>query len=104
MIGWIIVGILSIICIFSFLGGGYILSPWYNTLSEEEKETYSKSKVSVNMGISLLIFTAMLSLFLWFLNCSFSDTVKITVSLIFFVFIIFYVIALHKKGIKNCKR
>ena len=104
IIGWIIVAVLCAFCIFSYFGYGYLISPWFNTLSEEEKETYSKSKVSVNMGTAFLVFATLLSAFLWFLNCDFSEIVKITVSLIFFVFIILYVIILHKTGIKNCKK
>lgn len=104
ILGWGITIAIAIVSVFSFFGGGYILSPWYNTLSDEEKENYSKLKVSVNMGIDFTIFTAALACFMWFLGKDFTDIIKITVSIIFFLFIIFYVVILNRIGLKNCKK
>lgn len=101
--GWIICILLAVAAIFSFFGGGHILSPWYNTLSDKEKEEYSKTKVCINTGINFSVFALALAIFLLFLNGSFSDLIKITVSLIFLFFIVAYLVYISKKGIKGCK-
>lgn len=103
-VGWIIVAALTLVTIFSFCGGGAYISPWYNTLSDNEKENYSKSKISFFMSIYLAIFTILLALFVWFLSFSVSDTIQITVSIVYFLFIVFYLVIIHKIGLKNCKK
>ena len=102
--GWLICLLLVIAALFSFLGGGHILSPWYNALSDKEKEEYSKAKVCIQTGINFSVFALSLALFLLFLNVNISDLIKITISIIFLMFIVAYIVLLSKKGLKKCKK
>ena len=104
VIGWIIVIIMAFLAIFSAFGGGVHLSTAYNTLTNEKKEDYSTRKICLFMGLYLAVLAISLALFLLFLSAGFSDTVQITVSIIYFLLVVLGVVFVHKYGFNCCKK
>lgn len=102
--GWIITAVLAVLTIICFLGGGAYLSTWYNSIPSDEREQYSKKKVSMIMGIYYFVLCITLALFLMFLSTDVSDILRISVSVIYLLLVVLFTFYFHKNSYKNCKK
>lgn len=107
IIGWIIVGLLAIMCVFLIRGRGGWMVAGYNTMEYEEKMKYEEKKVCRSAGFSLLIADALFTVLLIVIQTGFGRNhilaVSLTAAFIIIVFAITSCILTQKNKEKYYK-
>lgn len=107
IVGWIIVGLMAIMCVFLISGRGGWMVAGYNTMEKEEKVKFDEKKVCRSAGFSLLIVDTLFTVLLIVIQTDFGKNnilaVSLTVAFIIIVFAITNCILTEKNKEKYYK-
>lgn len=92
IIGWIIVGLMTIMSIVLLSGRGGWMVAGYNTMDKTEKAKYDEKKVCKGAGIELLVVDIAMAVLLLIMNTDFGVKHILSIALIFAFGIIVFAI------------